>query len=397
MSTEMDPVTQEAEAGGGSEAASGTAAGAHRPFELKSFDAQVTDLFLDPNNPRYSELNVDAEVPDARTTEVGVQAAAMARMLDDRFAVVELKESIRSIGFLQLDRLAVVPLPEEGKYKVIEGNRRLAAVKSLLDEEAAGALTIPPSIRQTLIRLPVASIESSDKQERDYVARVFQGVRHLASVRAWGAYEQAGLVARMLDEGRSVVEIRKVLGLGGARVGQLRRVYYAIAQMRRDSDFGFAAKPSLFSQFDEALKSLTTRQWFEWDDEKALILNSERRSLLYGWIVGSEVDGTKFPPKVVDARDFRRLPELIGSPGHFQEFLDDPELTLGKAADRIRKPEPEYDWRGALQETLNVLSRVPAIALAKAQPGDTALIAEVIRSAETLATYARMSETQPTG
>jgi hypothetical protein len=395
MNSEPDAVTQVAAVASDDEAARGTAAGAHGPFELRSFDAAVADLYLDPNNPRYSELNIDAEVPDGRITEVGVQAAAMARMFDDRFAVAELKESIRSIGFLHLDRLAVVALPEEGRYRVIEGNRRLAAVKSLLDDEDAGALTLPPSIRQTLLRLPVALIESSDKQERDYVARVFQGVRHLASVRAWGAYEQAALVARMLEEGRSVVEIRKVLGLGGTRVGQLRRVYYAIAQMRHDTDFGDAAKPSLFSQFDEALKSATMRQWFEWDDERALVLNSERRSLLYGWIVGAEVDGTKHPPKVVDARDFRRLPELIGNPGHFQEFLDDPELTLVKAAERIRKPEPEYDWRGALQETLNVLSRVPAIALSKGQPGDSALIAEVIRSAETLATYARLAETPP--
>ena len=45
----------------------------------------------------------------------------MARILDDRFEVKQLKDSIQSIGFLTVDRLVVTPLPRDGKFLVIEG------------------------------------------------------------------------------------------------------------------------------------------------------------------------------------------------------------------------------------------------------------------------------------
>jgi hypothetical protein len=61
---------------------------------------------------------------DDRIREDGVQRKALDRILDDRFEVTQLKDSIRTIGFLPVDRLVVTRLPLAGKYVVIEGNRR---------------------------------------------------------------------------------------------------------------------------------------------------------------------------------------------------------------------------------------------------------------------------------
>jgi hypothetical protein len=75
-------------------------------------------------------------VPLERVAEDGVQANALRRILDDRFAVEDLRNSISSIGFQKVDRLVVTQLPLEGKYVVREGNRRLGAPP--MDRCAAG-------------------------------------------------------------------------------------------------------------------------------------------------------------------------------------------------------------------------------------------------------------------
>jgi len=111
-------------------------------------------------------------------------------------------DSIRTIGFLTVDRLVVVPLPQEGKYKVIEGNRRLGAIKTLLDDKEAGEIDIDEKIFATLTKLPVLLLEEPDKTKCEHLGRVLQGVRHVSSIRSWGPYQQAQLIVMMLKEGR---------------------------------------------------------------------------------------------------------------------------------------------------------------------------------------------------
>ena len=100
---------------------------------LREINVAIENLYLDPNNPRFADLQDKFQsVPQDRVVEAGVQERALKRILDERFEVKQLKDSIRTIGFLTIDRLVVTPLPQDGTFVVIEGNRRLGAVKSLL-------------------------------------------------------------------------------------------------------------------------------------------------------------------------------------------------------------------------------------------------------------------------
>jgi hypothetical protein len=78
---------------------------------LRELVVPMQALYLDPNNPRFADLQdrLQPIAPD-RITEQGVQDKALARILDDRFEVTQLKDSIRTIGFLTVDRLVVTPL-----------------------------------------------------------------------------------------------------------------------------------------------------------------------------------------------------------------------------------------------------------------------------------------------
>ena len=107
---------------------------------------QLDDLLLDPNNPRFAELGEEIDqVPEHRFAEEGVQGDAFGKMKESRFAVTELRNTIKELGFLPMDRLVVRrwhgPPNAPEKYVVIEGNRRVTALKWLIELNRAGKET----------------------------------------------------------------------------------------------------------------------------------------------------------------------------------------------------------------------------------------------------------------
>src|SRR5580698_2054927 len=96
---------------------------------LAPINVSLNDLLLDPNNPRFTELGQDLDaVPEVRFGEPRVQEEAYTRMKTARFEVPELRDTIKNLGFLPMDRIVVRPWrgveAQPPKYVVIEGNRR---------------------------------------------------------------------------------------------------------------------------------------------------------------------------------------------------------------------------------------------------------------------------------
>ena len=361
------------------------------PIRLEGVDLPIDQLFLDPNNPRYADKDLLRKIPEEKVHQDTVQERAMTRMLDG-FEVEQLKESIQNLGFLHVDRLVVTELPDDVGFKVIEGNRRLAALKSLLQDEAAGEIELTAEVKATMDPTPTIVIRGGDAKSRDHHARTLQGVRHVAGVRPWGPYQQAQLIGQMLEDGRQLTDIKEVLGLQTRRINELRRVFYALDQMANDADFGDHAKPHLFSHFLEALNTPPVRAWLGWDDASNTITNDDRRPLFYSWLVDSEEDGERIPRKVTDAKDFRRLPAVLEDAGQARRFHEDPRLTLREAYEGIDNPGPELDWRSILRGNLNTLKQVPAVDIAAATSDDLSLIEEIQTTCQTLLAQIHGSE-----
>src|SRR5438874_1795818 len=87
----------------------------------------VRELYLDPENPRLAGL--DLALDDQET---------IIRTLWRDRAVNELVDSIASSGYWEHEELFAER--RKDKLVVIEGNRRLAAVKLLLDTGLAGRI-----------------------------------------------------------------------------------------------------------------------------------------------------------------------------------------------------------------------------------------------------------------
>lgn len=304
-----------------------------------------------------------------------MQERAESRIFDERYEVEALKDSVARNGYLPVDRMVVTRLPNENGYMVVEGNRRLAALRMLIREDEAHEASITDEVRQSLQEIPVLILEDDDPAAIEYKARLLQGVRHLSSFKQWGPYQQAQLVARMLDAGQEVADIKEALGMTAQRITSLRRVYFSLEQMRADPIYGDAARPALFSQFEEALKIPAIRKWLAWDDATARITDDERRHLLYDWFVGTEDDGDRVDPKIVDAKDIRRLPAVLESAKHLGRFLEDPRLKLRDL--RIDENVPQVDWRSILEGNLDTLRKIPGVELGLATEDDVRLLADV--------------------
>jgi hypothetical protein len=116
----------------------------------------------------------------------------------------------------------------------------------------------------------------------------------------------------------------------------------------------------------------------EWDDENGRFLNEQQRKLFYSWLVGAEDDaGIKYPPKITDFKEIRKLPKLMNDAVRFKQFCENPALGLDDAMQGVQGPSPAIPWRDYLQNLLNVLNQVPAVDLESANEADEALLNQV--------------------
>jgi len=143
-------------------------------------------LDFDPYNPRFT--------PDKRPR--GSDDSAVVSILAASADLSELIQSISTSGYINIEPLIVIE--RNGRLAVLEGNRRLAAVKALREPELArtAKITIPQmdqSIRNSLSELLVFRVSSEDE------ARDLIGFKHINGPQAWDAFAKARFAARWLD------------------------------------------------------------------------------------------------------------------------------------------------------------------------------------------------------
>ena len=146
----------------------------------------VDDLSFDLDNPRLPEFDLP---PDADDDDV-------IRLLWRTMDVKELVLSISASGFFPHE--PVIVAQENGRNVVIEGNRRLAAVRILIDGELARSLDpslppVTPSARKALRSIPTVS----DSRES---AWRFLGFKHVNGPAKWSSYAKSRYVAQVHEQ-----------------------------------------------------------------------------------------------------------------------------------------------------------------------------------------------------
>jgi hypothetical protein len=152
---------------------------------------KTKDLLLDPENPRIVEFGLGEKPKQFDITKA----------LWERMAVNEVAMSIAWNGYFAHEPV-FIEVDAKGQLIVIEGNRRLAAVKLLLDPELrkrVGATDLPdidridPKRRAELTELP--GTLTTRKELWRYL-----GFKHVNGPATWGAYAKAQYVSKVHNE-----------------------------------------------------------------------------------------------------------------------------------------------------------------------------------------------------
>jgi hypothetical protein len=341
------------------------------PNRLEEQSISIGDIFLDPNNPRLVIL-ASEPTKEERISEASVQEATLRRLNDGPYDMAGLRGSIRRSGLLPLDRVVVRPLQDaEGKYVVVEGNRRIGAVKTLLALHSSGDITLADEILPTLESPKVLVLDEPDPERARLNQWVIQGVRHFTGIRDWGGYQAAQTIQSMVDEmGYDDREVADALSLSLQRIRRSLRVISVLDQMEEDEEFGEYANPDLYAYFDEVVRRLTVRNWVGWDDENYSFTDEDKARRLYSWIVpDDELEGER---RIAQSADIRQLDPVLAS-NEALAILDTPGQTLD-AALRITGPPVESEWRNPVRGAVVALRQIPTSALEELTEEDRELI-----------------------
>ncbi len=161
---------------------------------LKPVQVNLVDLLLDPNNPRFAELGqkLDA-VPEGRFAEEKVQQQTYERMKTPRFDVAELRDTIKNLGFLPMDRIVVRRWKGSDsaspKFVVVEGNRRIAALNWLIELQDSGRESFTSEQLNNFTQLEVLLLDDEAAPENSML--ILPGLRHVSGIKEWGPYQKA--------------------------------------------------------------------------------------------------------------------------------------------------------------------------------------------------------------
>lgn len=261
------------------------------------------NLYFDHKNPRLAEFGIRQGSPENRMLDI----------LWDNMDVFEIVQSIAASGFFKHEPLIVVE--ENGKNIVIEGNRRLAAVKVLTtpDADRKNIPALSDDVTASLSKLPV--IISTRKDAWRYL-----GFKHVNGPAKWSGYAKARYIADIHNNyGVSLDDIASQIGDGHKTVQRLFRGLMVLEQAERvkayDVDdrmnkrFAFS---HLYTGLDyEGISSFLSLK-SETEDPKNPVPKDKKKELgeFFTWLYGSKRQNIK-PVIISQNPDLRRLDEVL--------------------------------------------------------------------------------------
>ena len=181
----------------------------------------TADLHFDRHNPRLAEYGITKSTTDDDIISI----------LWDAMDVRELIQSIAARGYFAHEPLIVTK--EGDKYIVIEGNRRLAAVRALTDPKLVESRgwDVPKLSKPELAKLSNLPVAISGRKE----AWRYLGFKHVNGPAKWSSYAKAKGIADIHRKYEiSLADIAEQIGDRHKTVQRLYRGLMVIEQAERE-------------------------------------------------------------------------------------------------------------------------------------------------------------------
>jgi predicted transcriptional regulator len=266
-------------------------------------------LSFDGRDPRLSEFGVTK-----RTSEKEI-----IKILWNVMGVEEIVLSIKASGFFTNEPL--IAIQENGKNIVLEGNRRLAAVKCILDPTIAdfiginkNALSIPQTAKDTLLEIPVIFVD--DRKE----AWKFIGFKHINGPAKWGSYAKAQYISQIKNE--FDIPLEEIASQIGDTHKTVQKLYQGLQVIEQAENLGVFDRTDIQANrlyFSHLYTGLTYEGFREYigitgipEDQANPVPNNKKEELgeLLTWIYGSKKKDIQ-PAVQSQNPDIRRLEAVL--------------------------------------------------------------------------------------
>jgi hypothetical protein len=273
-------------------------------------------LDFDPANPRLVEDGIK------NPTESQIILA-----LADTADLAEVVESVAANGYIDIEPIIAQRIGD--RWRVLEGNRRLAAIRILQKPTLAKGtgISVPeitPENLKTLKAVTVYAVSSSD-QAREYI-----GFKHINGPHKWDAIAKARFAADWYknekDKGLTIAKIARRLGDGHDTVIRLVNGMFILDQAEHakiyDIKDRYPGKRFAFSHLYTALTRPGYRDFLglpeEWrsDDPEPNPVpkkNLDNLKMVLTWLYGSKSDQLK-PVITSQNPDLKYLGAVLANP-----------------------------------------------------------------------------------
>ena len=290
----------------------------------QAFKVKVSRLKLDNRNPRLFSMN---------------EGSSEGEIIQQLFISEDLEELLQSIaanGYLDIEPLVVMRDRSDGMYIVLEGNRRLSAIKLLSNPLLARVADdtyssndrfhrdfssrvpkIDEQFRKTLEEVSVYRVENRD------AARSFIGFKHINGPAKWSSYAKARFASEWYRSNKTSLE--EIALKIGDRHDTVTRMVVAIYVLDQAKNMGIYSTDDIWSvrfNFSHLYTALSRTQFREYLGLTKKMHNANLRKdpvpkakiahlrevLL--WIYGSKADDKK-PLVRAQNPDLKRLGDSL--------------------------------------------------------------------------------------
>lgn len=319
----------------------------------------LNNLLLDPHNPRLpSDLSRGED--------------QMIAYLTKQTAIEDLASSIAENGFFFAEALVAVPhvpvsnptkITDKTKLVVVEGNRRLTALKLLQDPARANRSAfskIAAEASHHPTDIPVIIYEN-----RDAVLQ-FLGYRHITGVKPWDPIAKARYIEQLYNRlnpnGSYSERYREVAQMVGSKSQYVRRSLNAVEALNLfqknaqfgleisedDIDFSLILTALGYSEIQKFIlenpDELENTSLFEQKDN----VSTERLAEIFDWIYKPNRNGAT---RLIESRNIKKLAEIVSSDKALAMFREGTNIETAYLASR----GSENEFREHLQDATGYL------------------------------------------
>jgi hypothetical protein len=316
-------------------------------IELKSAaPVEVSSLSFDRENPRYS---AEKGLPHRTDQDI-------VTYLDKTSDLAELVQSIATSGYVDIEPL--IAFGHKDDLIVLEGNRRLAALKVLLDHQFASkcGVTVPPiGVGNEKSFKSVLVYRVADRSE----ARDFIGFKHINGPHRWDSIAKAKFAADWLrdeQKKKTGLTLRDIANRMGDRHSTLQRMVqglFALEQAEEEEVFSrferFQGRQFAFSHLYVALTRSGYRDFLGLkseneaaDPKKNPVPKTHLVQLgqVLNWLYGSQQEQQR---PVIESQnpDIKNLGEVLENPKSRKIMLETRKLEAAYA--EVFPPQKQFE------------------------------------------------------